>query len=167
MQICIDQVKEMAAEITAHIMEDYLDFSSLDFLHAFAMVHVLSKFEIQARVRTKDANFYDPNTNEDDGSGRVYAFSISDDIPRDMDGNEGWGMILTSAVNNNRDWAGRSWIMAEYDDEDAIVKDDLQFQDYDIKAAAERIGDEIAASWQSRIISAKTPNASGVRSLRL
>lgn len=170
MQISIDEVKEIAADAATHIMENYLDnsdVSSFDLLHAFVMVHALSKFEIQARVRTKDANFYDPNTNEDDGSWRIYAFSLSDDIPRDMDGNEGWGMILTSAIQNNRVWAGRSWIMAEYDDEDAIVKDGVQFESYDVKETASRIGDEIAATWQRRILLVQTQAAPSRPSLRL
>lgn len=169
MQISLDEVKEVAAETAAHIrdIEVELDYSSLDLLHAFAMVRVLSKFEIQARVRTRDAELHDQNNNRLLGM-RVYAFSLDDGIPRDMDGNEGWETIFTNSVNNNRVWVGRSWSMVDADeDEDTIVNDDVQFQDYDVKAAAARIADEIAASWQRRIISAKTPSASGMRSLRI
>lgn len=167
MQISLDEVKEVASDTASHIRQIDLNYSSLDLLHAFAMAHVLSKFEIQARVCTRDAKLYDQN-NYPVLAMRIYAFSLSDDMPRDMDGNEGWEAIFANTVNHNRAWVDYSWIIgAANEDENAIVENDVQCLGYDVKEAAVRIGDEIAASWQSRIISKKTPGASGVRSLRI
>lgn len=167
MQISIDQANEIARDVRSYVTENCLDHHNLELIEALATVHVLSRFGVEVRLRANDALFHDAKTYEHEGSKDVFAFSLSDDIPRDMNGNEGWGAILVHAINNDRDWMDVPWNMGEWDDESALINNAISSATYDVKSVAESVGSKVAPAWEARLLSIYTPGVSGSRSLRL